>query len=303
MSKHITQNAFWVVFSAIMIGLFLPIVSHELRPYTFVFLFIVVFCALMRLPPAKIGGGGYKIKMGKLLLWQLVLTPIAVWAGVSIIGLPAGISAIFIVCSCVGPVFSTPAFSKLMGLDDRFTVQNLLLSTLLMPLSLMVTGYFLLPVQLDLDFKTFAVRVVIFLCVPFIGGYIFRRVTTLSFQEKSSNPILSISTVSLALMACSLMDGIAYRIIQSPLDMIYLSALALSFNLILQGVTTYLFKSFGADFALNAGLVCGYRNWALTLALTAGSLGDDFTTFVAIGQFGVMLLPIPTLRLLKKLIQ
>ena len=240
--------------------------------------------------------------MGKLLMWQLILSPILVWGVVTAIGLPDTLSTALIACACAGPVSSTPAFAKLMGLDDRFTVQNLMLSSILMPMSLIAAGYFLLPIQPDIDLYTFVARVGLFLIIPFLCGVVFRRVTSSSFQKKSGAPLLSISTISLALMACSLMDGITSRAIQSPNEMMFLVTLALGFNILLQTVTTLLFKPLGRDFAVNAGLVCGYRNWALTLALTAGSLGEDFTALVAIGQFGVMLLPLPSVRFFKKIL-
>lgn len=303
MSRHITQNAFWVVLAAILIGLFIPVISHALRPYTFGFLFVVMICALMRLtPPAQVINGD-KPPMLKLLFWQLFFTPVIVWGVVTVMGLEAPIAAALIACACAGPVFSTPAFARLTGLDAGLTIQNLIASSFLMPLSLVLAGYFLLPLQPDIDLETFALRVGLFLCVPFIAGYCFRKLTSPGFQEKSGAPILSISTLSLALMACSLMDGIAAKAISAPMEMAFLIVLAVGFNLSLQAATTYLFKGAGANFAINAGMVCGYRNWALTLALTAGTLGEEFTAFVAIGQFGVMLMPLPTIRFYKSLIR
>ncbi|MDX1737279.1 MAG: hypothetical protein R3261_03535, partial [Alphaproteobacteria bacterium] len=70
--------------------------------------------------------------------------------------------------------------------------------------------------------------------------------------------------------------------------------------LLLQAISTFVFSRKDAAFGINCGLVCGYRNWALTLAITAGSLGKDFETLVAIGQFGVMLMPLPMIAILKK---
>lgn len=301
MSSRISNNAFWIVLSAILAGLFVPPISSILRPYTFHFLFLVMLCALLRMPSpsSKDQGSQRKTKMAKLLFWQLILTPIVVWGIVTLVQLPQGIATALIACACAGPVFSTPAFAKLNGLDDGFTIQNLVLSSLLMPIILFVAGYTLLPTQLNIDFFIFVERVAIFLLTPFAAGYIFRKMSTLNFQKKVGMPLLALSTIGLALMACSLMDGMLARMVTNPIEMAGLLGLVLIFNLGLQFTTTVAFRNMDLSTALNAGLVCGYRNWALTLAITAGSLGEDFTAFVAIGQFGVMLLPLPSLKYLK----
>lgn len=301
MSNRISNNAFWIVLSAILAGLFIPQISSTLRPYTFEFLFLVMLCTLLRMPTSstKEQKSIRKIKMGKLLVWQLIITPTFVWGIVTIAQLPQGIATAIIACACAGPVFSTPAFAKLNALDEGFTIQNLVQSSLLMPIILLVAGFTLLPNQLDVDFLIFVERVAIFLLTPFAVGFIFKKTASRAFQNQADMPLLATSTLALAFMACSLMDGMLARMISDPSEMAGLLGLVLTFNLGLQFVTTIAFKSMGLATALNAGLVCGYRNWALTLAITAGSLGEDFTAFVAIGQFGVMLLPLPSLKYLK----
>ncbi len=302
MSSRISQNAFWVVLCAILIGLFVTSISAALRPYTFNFLFIVMLCALMRLPQfkaEKTNGRKKAFTMGKLLFWQLILTPILVWVITKLTDLPTGISTALIACSCAGPVFSTPTFARLNKLDDGFTIQNLVISSLLMPVVLLTAGTLLLQHQPDIDVITFIKRVAFFLFLPFIIGYIFKKVIPKTTQQRLDMPLMAISTIALALMACSLMDGLLLRTINEPIKIIGLLIIVLLFNLGLQGFSTFLFRKSGSNTALNAGLVCGYRNWALTLAITAGSLGEDFTTLVAIGQFGVMLLPLPSLKYLK----
>ncbi|WP_420547613.1 hypothetical protein [Curvivirga sp.] len=305
MIEKIAKNAFWLVLSAMILGFFVPIVSHTIRPYTFAFLFGVMLCALMRMPDPDFAHAKEKQKtrMSILIIWQLFLTPAIVWGFCKLAQLPDTLSTALIACACAGPVFSTPAFAKLNNLDAGFTIQNVVISSLLMPISLLVAGLLFLPVIPDIDLQTFIIRVLIFLFLPFVIAYIYRRLIQTEMQQKLDMRLGALTTICLCLMACSLMDGLLNKAINDPYKIASLIVLVISFNLTLQAISSYLFKPMDKKTALNAGLVCGYRNWTLTLAITAGSLGEDFTALVALGQFGVMLLPLPSLNFFDRFIK
>jgi len=118
-----------------------------------------------------------------------------------------------------------------------------------------------------------------------------RRIAGRAFIARQSERIDGLSVIMLFLFAVALMDGMLSNIVQRPLFVAALTALAFAMSGVFIVLTTLLFWRLGPSHALALGISAGIRNLALMLAGTGGAVPELTWLYFAIGQFPIYLLP------------
>ncbi|MDX1739013.1 MAG: hypothetical protein R3261_12300, partial [Alphaproteobacteria bacterium] len=143
------------------VGLFIPDFSDILRPFTFVFLFVVMLCSLcrIRIPTEEVHYAINKRDISQVIFWQIIVTPFLVWIACQFFEVSTSLTIALVACSCAGPVFSTPTYARLSGLNDQFTTANVVISNFCMPAALLIAGMLYLDTLPHIELEEFIYRV------------------------------------------------------------------------------------------------------------------------------------------------
>ncbi|MDJ0609819.1 MAG: hypothetical protein QNJ67_12650 [Kiloniellales bacterium] len=238
-----------------------------------------------------------------IMLWQMAFIPLLVilmgWA----FSLPADLHLMVLATAVSGSVFAAPTIAHLFKINSRLPINGVVLSTFLMPVTVLVFGKALGGDGLDISISQYASRVGVFLLTPlFLSIFINWLVKRLPARsKKQAFGALRIGAVAaLLIFAVGIMDGVAEKIESDPERVIIFLLLAVSFALATVIGTVALFWSVGWDLMVAAAILSVYRNVGLTYALIGTAAGHDFAIYVAISQVPMFLSPL-LIHLLKML--
>jgi len=233
---------------------------------------------------------------GKLLalvcLWQLLAAPVLTALALSWLGVSPQLQVVLIVSACAGPIFSAPAFARLLHLDAPLMTAIVLTTTLCMPLALMLWSALLLSSTVTLDLGEYIERLLVYIALPFALATLLKRTLGEAWLEANRDRVSALVILCLALFALAVMDGVSARLMQDPALVTGFLLAAVFYNLASQAVTTIAFMFTDRVRALTAGLAAGYRNLALVLAMTGAMVGADFSIYVGVAQIPMYVLPL-----------
>ena len=118
-----------------------------------------------------------------------------------------------------------------------------------------------------------------------------RRIKGQDWVEQQKERIDGMSVIALFVFAVALMDGVAVNILNRPLLVLGLTALAFALALGLIALTYALMLRAGRSAALALGFAVGSRNMGLMLAAAGGAVPEITWLYFAVAQFPVYLLP------------
>ena len=238
----------------------------------------------------------------RVLFWQLLVLPALVMALGILCRFPDHIISLLIVTSCSGALFASPALAALLELDQRQSLQCMVLSTLVMPVSL----YLFLCVSsyegaaISLDIEVYVIRILIYLAIPAILFAFYRRI-----DWRLSDPVRQYAhgvsrwavVFSLAVFGIGMMKGVSERLVSNPAQVYFFLGITTVLCIGMLVLTTIVMHRFGLGDALTAAILSGFRNVGLGYALIGEMIGPDLSVYVGIG-----LLPVFTAPLLLKLV-
>lgn len=281
-----------VLAASIVVGIAVPPIAELLRPLLYVFVFFLMLFSLLAIrlrdawPDSHLSGRVFRI-MG----WQMIALPVMLglwhrfspWSGQW--------SELVFVTACAGTIFGAPAFARVMKLDDTLTLRGVIAGTLLMPLVLPLTAPLVTERASDFDFAAYAGRLVVFILLPLAaaGWYQTRR------RGQWVNDRLwfgRLTIVFLVLFGIAIMEGVGAHFVSQPRHMIGLLALALVTHVLFFASSALLFGRWGRHQALTAGLLAGYRNLAIVLAVGGSLLPPGFIIYAALWQIPMYLTPL-----------
>jgi BASS family bile acid:Na+ symporter len=199
---------------------------------------------------------------------------------------------VLVLSACAGPIFSSPAFARLLHLDAPLMTAIVLATTLLMPMALVVWSDLLLTTSAELDLGEYLWRMTLFILLPFALATVLRGVVGKATIAASRRKISALVIASLMLFALAVMDGVTARLLDNPSLVAGFLVAAFLYNVGSQLVTALVFRPVGAVRALTAGLAAGYRNLALVLVMTETMVGPDFAIYVGVAQIPMYVLPV-----------
>lgn len=276
---------------SIFVGIVIPPLAELLRPLLYVFVFFLMLFSLLAIqlrdawPDRHLSGRLFRV-MG----WQMLALPVAVGIWHRFSPLSGQWSELVFITACAGTIFGAPAFARVMKLDDALTLRGVIGGTLLMPIVLPLLVPLVTERLSDFDFAAYAGRLVVFILLPLAAaGW---------YQSRRGKPWVDdrwfgrLTIVFLALFGIAIMDGIGARFVDQPRHMIGLLAPAFVTHALFFATSALLFWRWGRRQALTAGLLAGYRNLAIVLAVGGSLLPPGFIVYAALWQIPMYLTPL-----------
>jgi predicted Na+-dependent transporter len=109
--------------------------------------------------------------------------------------------------------------------------------------------------------------------------------------QRHKLPIDGLNILILLVFVVAVMGNVASSLLENPIQMIGLGALAFAIFFLLVGVTALIFRGIGRERALAVGLMVSQRNMGLMVAATDGILPGTTWLYFALSQFPIYLSP------------
>lgn len=281
---------------AMLVGLVWSDVSGFFFPYIFHLLFLVVvfsFCTL---------NANLLLIMSQVerrsviaLSWQMVGIPMIVTMTCFLLNANFLTTAVLIATTTAGSVFASPALAHLVGLDRSMAIRKMMLSTFIMPISLLFFGELNGILSRDLSLFNYIQHVVYFLLVPTVIAVVYWETSPrlTGNAARISNRVLHWAATA-ALMAFCM--GVMHKLHGAGPEhysqLLNYILLVTAIVVAIYVVTGLLFAHLGRKSALTLGMLSANRNVALSFALISDVLPKDVLVYVAVAQFPIFLSPI-----------
>ena len=280
----------------VFIALVVPSVSHVFAPYLLHSLFFVVLFSLLPVARQNISD---LIDLNpatlSLVLWQQFLLPGLAMVGGRAVGIDEQIMFFVYVVMVSGSLFSSPTLSEIMGLDRKMAIQAVVLSTLAAPVSILLAYVVSSSSAMEIDMAEFIFRVGIFLVLPAIILFLFRKVTS-NLPSGGTQIVDRIArwggVVSLMFFCFALEEPVSEQLAENPTKVLGFLAIAITVSVISALLTRLAMARFGAYAATTACVLVSFRNVGLTYGLVASTGHDDLAVFVGVCQIPMFFTPL-----------
>src|SRR5690606_6288892 len=172
------RQARWALPAGVFVGIALPGLAATLRPLLTAAVIGTLTAALLRLDWDRLAGAAKRPALpAAIAAWQLVLSPLLVWLGTALAGLPPDLRLVLVLQAAAPPIGSAAVFALILGLDGILAVIGTVTTTLLLPFTLTPLVALLLPqAGVEVDLAAFFARVTLLVAVPFALAWTLRRV-------------------------------------------------------------------------------------------------------------------------------
>ncbi len=298
----LSRQARWALPAGVFVGIALPGLASLMRPLLTAAVIGTLTGALLRLDWRRFADLGRRPALpATLALWQLVLSPLLVWYGTALAGLPPDLRLVLLLQAAAPPIGSAAVFALILGLDGVLAALSTVASTLLLPLTLTPLVALLLPeAGIRVDLLPFFLRVTLLVAVPFLLAWALRRAIGLKRLRQADAALGGTNVLLLVIFAIAVMDGVTARLVSEPevIGLLLLAACAAAVLLHLAGFL--LFQRSGTVGAYTAAVLSGNRNVGLMLVITAGTAGEIFSLYVGIAQIPMYFAPLLLTPLLRR---
>ncbi len=226
-------------------------------------------------------------------LWTTVVIPMLFALGSLLFGVRDASPPLFtglMLHAVASPMMAAPAFAALMGLDATIVLVALVLSTALVPLSAPLFAAFF-NLDLALSPTALGLKLLAILAGSAFTGLLLRKVMGSAKVTEFRDEIDGINILILFVFVSAVMGDVGFEILQHPLRMIGLIALAFAVFALLLTVTWAVFAIAGMGNALAIGLMTSQRNMGLMIAAAGGVVPELTWFYFAAGQFPIYLSP------------
>lgn len=288
------RQARWALPAGVFAGVAVPELAALLRPLLTAAVIGTLTAALLRLDWSQFGRFARHPRLpAAIVLWQLAATPLLVWAGAVLAGMPPELRTILVLQGAAPPIGSAAVFAMILGLDGVLAVVGTVASTMLLPFTLTaVVGLLLGGSGLSVDLLAFFSRVALLVATPFVLAWLLRRVLGEAIARHGDDVLGGINVLLLVVFAIAVMDGVTARLLADPgyVGTLLLAACGATALLHLAGYL--LFRRTGVESAYGAALLSGNRNVGLMLVATAGTAGEAFSLYTGIAQIPMYFAPL-----------
>lgn len=280
--------------SGLFIGLALQPVAHGIWPLLPTLVFLLTAATMLRIDwPQVIAHARHPVRIGVLVLWALVVSPVMMAAATQILGLPTPLAQALVLWAASPPLMSLPAIALLMGLDGALALLVMVAATFLMPFSVPPLLLGLMGLNLGIGIAPLMLRLAVFVGGAGLLAAALRWRVGPERLRRHGAEVSGINVLLLVLFAIGVMDGMPRHLLDEPLRVLAYCVAALSASVGLQAISFLAFGWLGRSEALTVGLIGGNKNmavvWASLSAATAGS--PDLMLYFACAQLPIYLLP------------
>jgi len=230
-------------------------------------------------------------RVAAIVVFQLLVCPILVWAITAPMGLDAGLTAGLVIFATGCAATSSAAFARMVGLDPELALVTSLATTFLVPLTAPPVALLLMGIDLSISTGAFIARLVLVVGVPLLVSIGLRRLLGPARLDQWGEAIDGLLVWLVVFYGFGVMDGLAARGAADPhwVWQAVLAAFIADYGLNL--VTAGAFAGFGRNVAASAGLMSGNRNMALYLAVLPATTDPRTALFFGLCQIPLFLSP------------
>ena len=230
---------------------------------------------------------------------QMVVVPVVIWLGISGIGSVGAFGHYALITASASSIFGTPAFVRLLNIEQSHALLGVIFSTLLLPISFPILLGLSTGLSISPDLHEYASRLLVFILAPLGVSCLYHWLSKELIGKGDSSNQLCVTTwssrlvtVALVVFAISVMDGVATAFSENPARMWRLFGLVMGIHLVFFMVGFLTFFRSGKAVALSAAMLSSYRNLGLVVAIYGSFLSSEFLLFVGLWQIPMYLSPL-----------
>lgn len=296
------RQARWALPAGALIGVALPDLATALRPLLTAAVIGTLTATLLRLDWDQLADRARRPALpAAIASWQLVASPLLVWFGTALAGLPPEPRLALVLQAAAPPIGSAAVFALILGLDGILAVVGTVSTTLLLPFTLTPLVGLLFPqAGVQVDLVAFFARVALLVAVPFALAWALRRAIGTARLARHDEAIGGLNVALLVVFAIAVMDGVTARLLRDPAFVMGLLLMACASTAALHAAGYALFRRAGVASAYSAALMSGNRNMGLMLVITAGTAGEVFSLYVGLTQIPMYFAPLALTPFLRR---
>jgi hypothetical protein len=279
----------------VFIGIAVPPIDALLKPFVAEAIFVLLCIAFVRVNPAALRG--YLRRPAIVVAataWTMLVIPAVFGAGALVIGVadrsPDLLLALMLQ-AVASPMMAAPAFAALMGLDDTLVLASLVASSVLTPVTAPLFAYAVIGPALTLSPLVLGLKLFALLAGSALIAVLVRALVGPAAIARHKDAIDGVNILVVFVFVAAVMEHVAARLLDQPVAMIGLAALAFAVCFAVLGLTALAFAAAGWERAFVLGLMASQRNMGLMLAATGGALPDLAWLYFALCQFPIYLSP------------
>lgn len=300
----IGRQGAWLLFAGVFAGLAAPPLATMTRPLVLPVTFILFVASLIRLDWNLVRHHVRRPGRAALILAAImVVAPLCAAAVFAVLPAAPTLAMSIILTTTTTPLLSSPAFALLLGLEAELALIVVLSAMILVPFTMPALALALLGLQIDLSFAELMGRLALFVGAGFAIALALQRWVGVERIKRRAPVLDGVNVVFLVVFAVGVMEGVTYRLLAEPGHVLLFTASAFLLNATQQVVGALAFWWAGRRTALTVGLVFGYRNMALALAVLADATPPDFLLYVALAQLPMYIFPMLTRPLFRRLLR
>lgn len=294
------------VAALIVIGIALPSIGAVLKPFVTEAVFVLLCIAFLRVDAAAFRN--YVARPALVLaatIWTSLVIPTLFVTSYLAFGLKEQSPDLFLALvlqAIASPLMAAPAFAALMGLDATLVLCTMVTSTALLPFTAPWFAHAFIGPALALSPLAFGIKLFAILAGSALVGFTVRRIAGVAAIERQKERIDGFNILVLFVFIAAIMEGVASRLLATPMITLGLAALAFMVFFAMFCLTTLLFASAGRGRAVTLGFMASQRNVGLMLAATGGALPDLTWLYFAFSYFPLYLSPLLLQPLVRRIV-
>jgi len=299
----LVRHSLLFMFLFAILGFLLPVLSLSLFPFLSIVLFSLMTLTLLGMKQNEL----IKRLSSRAVWGYTFLHSIVFMMVVSLLGRWLSFSddllLAIVAVAGTGSLFATPAIVRALGFDSVQAMAMTISTTLCLPIAICIALVFYQTEQVDLDWASYLLRLVIFIFGPMLFSFLVHRF----FPEDALNRFLVKISPYTILLVFAFPFGLvgSFRVLfdQDPIMALNYFLVATGLCSLFFALSFFMYRKKGKAIALTAAITSGNRNVLLTYTIAGALLGPAFLPLAGALQIPTYLLPVLTRWLNKTLIK
>lgn len=293
-AEYIARQGRWVLMAGLVAGFALPDLALAMRGAIAPMIVILLFLAVLRMGPAGARAGltGVGRAIGMTLVMQLALPllAVAVAAAFALRDEPLVMGIVLVLAAA--PLTGSPNLTLLVGGDPTPALRQLVTSTALLPLTVVLV-FALLPAMGGAVQVALAALQLLGLIAVSGGLALWLRARGIVGGGRPAIIVMdAAAAILMGVVVIGLVSPILPALTQTPGRLALTMAAAFALNVPLQVLACRLVRRWSPGAAIATGVAAGNRNAALFLGILPPSAFDTVLLFVSCYQVPMYLTPL-----------
>ncbi|HFC04066.1 MAG TPA: hypothetical protein ENJ55_00050 [Rhizobiales bacterium] len=291
-----------ILVASLVTGLLSKDLARLIEPHIGILIALLLFTACLRVGPQQAMGAFAYI--GKSLIFTIILQvalPLLVALLAKVLGIHNTLVFALVLFTAAPALSGSPHLVALMGFDPAPALRQLVISTALLPLTVLPVFLFLPELGSAAVIVSSVVRLLMVIAMAAIAAFTIRMTILKTLDTGQVELIDGASTIFMAIIVVGLMAAIGKEFATNPYNVLTTLAAAIVANFGLQIVTTIaVSKTGGSPWTVPIGVIAGNRNVALFLTALPIDAIQPLLLFIACYQIPMYLTPLVMQRFYRR---